>query len=263
MSGFRPKKTQEQFIEESKKIHGDKYDYSKVNYVNNREKVCIICKRHGEFWQEAGGHLKGYGCIKCYQEDRKKKRLVSGVGINDYNGSISVDGKELRSYQTWRNMIARCYCENTRNKYKTYENCEVCDEWKYFSNFKRWYDENCIVGYDLDKDLLIPDNKLYSPETCLFVPHRLNTLFRELGRKKECRMTGVSFSKKSKSKIYRASARVNEKFRTIGIYQTEQEAHEAFVKEKHKEVIRLANEYHKNKLINDKVYNAVVNYKII
>ena len=123
MGGYRVKKTTEQFIKESKTIHGDKYDYSKVEYVNNRTKVCIICKKHGEFWQEAGGHLKGYGCRECYVEN--KKHLINGFGINDYKGRINIDGKELKSYQAWRNMISRCYCDNTRNRYKTYEKCEV------------------------------------------------------------------------------------------------------------------------------------------
>ena len=63
------KKTTEQFILESKNIFGDKYDYSKVEYKNYREKVCIICKKHGEFWQSPDSHLRGQeGCNKCCKE---------------------------------------------------------------------------------------------------------------------------------------------------------------------------------------------------
>lgn len=54
------------FIEKAKNIHGDKYDYSKVKYINNNQKVIIICKKHGNFLQKPSGHLLGYGCIKCY-----------------------------------------------------------------------------------------------------------------------------------------------------------------------------------------------------
>ena len=57
--------TTDEFIAKAKKIHGDKYDYSKVNYVNNYTKVCIICHEHGEFWQTPGAHLRGQGCPKC------------------------------------------------------------------------------------------------------------------------------------------------------------------------------------------------------
>ena len=55
----------ERFIERSKIIHKNKYDYSKVEYVNTRTKVCIICPEHGEFWQEPSNHMLGHGCPKC------------------------------------------------------------------------------------------------------------------------------------------------------------------------------------------------------
>ena len=63
--GGRMRLTTEAFIEKAKKIHGDKYDYSKVEYTNNRTKVCIICPEHGEFWQTPLVHLAGRGCYEC------------------------------------------------------------------------------------------------------------------------------------------------------------------------------------------------------
>ena len=54
-----------EFITLSKKIHPNKYDYSKVIYENRRKKVCIICPEHGEFWQNPEHHLKGSGCPSC------------------------------------------------------------------------------------------------------------------------------------------------------------------------------------------------------
>ena len=59
------RKTTKQFIEEAKKLHGDKYDYSKVEYIDARNKVCIICPIHGEFWQTPDNHLHGQNCPKC------------------------------------------------------------------------------------------------------------------------------------------------------------------------------------------------------
>ena len=53
------------FIEKAKEVHCNKYDYSKVKYVNSQTKVCIICPEHGEFWQEPASHLRGYNCPKC------------------------------------------------------------------------------------------------------------------------------------------------------------------------------------------------------
>lgn len=65
------------FIEKAKKVHGDKYDYSKVEYINSKTKVCIICPKHGEFWQEASSHLRGHGCLLCYNENRSKLQCCS------------------------------------------------------------------------------------------------------------------------------------------------------------------------------------------
>ena len=70
------KGSSETFIEKAKKIHGDKYDYSKVEYINNRTKVCIICPKHGEFWQNPHEHLNGYGCLLCGQEISKNSRRL-------------------------------------------------------------------------------------------------------------------------------------------------------------------------------------------
>lgn len=61
-----------EFIEKAKKIHGDKYDYSKVEYVHNKLKVCIVCPKHGEFWQQASVHIHGHGCPKCAQTNASK-----------------------------------------------------------------------------------------------------------------------------------------------------------------------------------------------
>ena len=66
-------KSKEQFIEDAKKVHSNKYDYSKVNYINGKTKVCIICPEHGEFWQLPQAHISGKeGCPKCANELRGK-----------------------------------------------------------------------------------------------------------------------------------------------------------------------------------------------
>ena len=69
------RKTTEEFIEEARKIHGDKYNYSKVEYVNQLTKVCIICPIHGEFWQDPKQHLRGQGCQKCGLLRNKKHNI--------------------------------------------------------------------------------------------------------------------------------------------------------------------------------------------
>lgn len=62
----------EEFIKRAKAVHGDKYDCSKVEYKGIYTKVCIICPKHGEFWQEANSHLQRCGCPECARNKRKK-----------------------------------------------------------------------------------------------------------------------------------------------------------------------------------------------
>ena len=68
------KKTKEEFIKDARKVHGDKYDYSKVVYVGSKIKVCIICPKHGKFWQRPNEHIQGNGCPKCGIENRSENR---------------------------------------------------------------------------------------------------------------------------------------------------------------------------------------------
>ena len=65
--------TTEEFIKRAKLVHGDRYDYSKVNYINAKTKVCIICPEHGEFWQLPFNHLNGRGCAKCKNKSSLEK----------------------------------------------------------------------------------------------------------------------------------------------------------------------------------------------
>ena len=67
------KLTKEEFIKRVQKVHGDRYDYSKVEYVDTKTKVCIICKEHGEFEQSPQKHIAGQGCIKCHRASLAKR----------------------------------------------------------------------------------------------------------------------------------------------------------------------------------------------
>ena len=74
---MRKKLTIEEFVKKAKQVHGDKYDYSKAEYKDNRTKICIICKEHGEFWQRPNDHLNGQGCPKCGNIAKKQKQLFT------------------------------------------------------------------------------------------------------------------------------------------------------------------------------------------
>ena len=68
------KKTFDLFVLEARNVHGNKYDYSKVEYKNNLTKVCIICPEHGEFWKSPKHHLHGQGCPLCSKKSASVKR---------------------------------------------------------------------------------------------------------------------------------------------------------------------------------------------
>lgn len=76
------KLTKEEFIRRAREIHGWKYDYSKIYYINGSIKVCIICPKHGEFWQSPKDHIKGRGCPKCgHERTNNSKKLTTETFI--------------------------------------------------------------------------------------------------------------------------------------------------------------------------------------
>lgn len=107
-------------------------------------------------------------------------RTVYGVGYLG-QGEYSPQ-KDLISHVKWRTMMQRCYDPMWHIDRATYVNVTVCEEWESFQNFTRWfytaYDYTTMnVKWCLDKDILIKGNKIYSPETCCFVPNCINVLF--------------------------------------------------------------------------------------
>ena len=102
---------------------------------------------------------------------------VQGVGfLGDGDSVPMVNGKMTKAYDIWTGMIRRCYSEKAHNSnYPTYKDCTVCVEWHNFQSFAKWFDGNYIEGYELDKDIKVTGNRVYSPGTCLFVTKAENT----------------------------------------------------------------------------------------
>ena len=88
----------------------------------------------------------------------------------------------------WHNMYNRCYREDYLEKNPQYKGCSICDEWLNDREaFYNWVAENYYIidgeQIDLDKDILVKGNKVYSPDTCIFAPHVINTYFENFTRK--------------------------------------------------------------------------------
>lgn len=166
-----------------------------------------------------------------------RKKLVYGIGVADLPTQTKVDGKLVmcRYYRTWNGMLMRCYSDVYLRKYPTYEGCSVCDEWLTFSVFKDWMVCQEWEEKDLDKDLLIPGNREYSPESCCFIDNSLNKLL--IHRKSNnCLPTGVSFS--AGAGKYRSSLSVNGKNMHLGYFDNPEDARNEYLKSKAGEVRR-------------------------
>ena len=87
-----------------------------------------------------------------------------------------------KAYQAWSNMLTRGYSKKYKNERTTYKDVTVCEEWHNFQNFAKWFEENYIEGWHLDKDILVKGNKVYSEGACCFVPPEINNLFTKADR---------------------------------------------------------------------------------
>lgn len=102
---------------------------------------------------------------------------VGFIGVGDHLSSKK--GKRTKAYDYWSRMFNRCYNDKYHKDKPTYIDCSVCEEWHNFQNFASWYENNHPkdgAKYDLDKDIKVKGNKIYSPETCLFVTRKENSI---------------------------------------------------------------------------------------
>ena len=179
-----------------------------------------------------------------------QRKLVYGVGVNDvgYVVARKVDGRRVTCpyYQRWSNMLQRAYSTKCQERFPTYKGVSVCGEWHTFSAFKKWMRLQDWRGNALDKDLLIPNNKHYSPSTCCFVSVALNTLLLTCEAKRGAYPLGVSLHKPSGK--YQASCCVSGKLTHLGYYTTPEAASIAYKTFKAK-VIREAAELHPDKRV--------------
>ena len=125
--------TQEDFIKKAKEIHGDKYDYSKVKYINNHTKVCIICHEHGEFWQTPASHLQGCGCPVCANKKKKLKHLSNTEDFIKKAKEIHGDKYDYSKVKYERSSVPVCIiCTEHGEFYQTPNNhlrgqgCQKC-----------------------------------------------------------------------------------------------------------------------------------------
>ena len=186
------------------------------------------------------------------------KKKLFGVAINDSTTRIKVNKKLLPSYSLWYSMISRCYSPKMHKHTETYIDCSVCEEWLYFSNFEKWYNGNYIEGCHLDKDIIIKGNKIYSPETCSFVPREINNLIENSRASRGNTPMGVL----ERCGRFLSYVRVNGKRIYLGTFDTKEQAFFRMKEEKEKYIKEMAKKYYKIGKISFRTYNALMNYEI-
>lgn len=188
-------------------------------------------------------------------------KLIYGVGFNDRKYPASGSHRFVREYALWKAMLQRCFEEKALNKRPTYRGCSVSDNFKSYSYFYEWCNNQIgfgVEGYQLDKDLLFKDNKIYSEKNCLFLPRRINSA---LVRKESARGSlpaGVYWSTINKNYVARCT--INGKTVHIMSSLDSLEAFYAYKTVKEDYLKHLAEEYKSQ--IDIRAYNALINYQV-
>ena len=175
---------------------------------------------------------------------RIKRTLIHGFGINDADYPVHTNDTPrviCKFYLTWTSMIRRCYSSYALRRNPTYVGCSVCEEWKYFSNFKAWMETQDWEGKELDKDLLVPGNKIYSPSTCCFIRGDVNKFMTDAAKCRGELPIGVTKAG-TKKEGYKAQCH-NPFLNTVdylGTFPTPEEAHNAWMFQKTKHAEQLA-----------------------
>jgi hypothetical protein len=186
------------------------------------------------------------------------KKLIFGFGINDLE-KVSENGKHLKFYTCWTSMLVRCYSKKYQEKHSTYYNCRVSDEWIYLSNFKKFYDMNYKDGYQLDKDILFPGNKIYSEHKCVFIPRYLNTLLTDCGAARGEYPLGINKRKNlNLSKPYIASCRNGLSKQIYKAFKTAEEAQEWYIETKKQIVLQQIERAKVDGFNNEAVFEALI-----
>lgn len=159
----------------------------------------------------------------------RKRTLIYGIGINDASYPILT----CPMHRAWAAMFYRCYSKKFHSVCQTYIGCTVVPEWHSFMAFRAWMIAKDYEGKHLDKDILFPGNKVYSPETCVFVPSQLNAFVLDRAALRGKWPIGVYWHNRDNKFISRCGNPFNGKQETIGYFDDPAKAHEAWKAKKH------------------------------
>ena len=184
---------------------------------------------------------------------------IGYFGVGKYNAMQ--DRKVDKIYDTWKGVLRRCYDKNFLDKRPTYKGCSVIEEWFNFQVFAEWFEENYknyMQGWHLDKDILVKGNKIYSPETCCFVPPEINGLF--VNRKNGRGVHPIGVSKHKKQNKFQTRLFKNGEEITLGYFNTPEEAFQAYKIAKEDYIKEVADKW--KPYITPQTHQAMYNYQV-
>ena len=187
---------------------------------------------------------------------------VYGVGYMGNNPELksSCNGKKCPIYDTWYRIIERCYSKKVHERFPTYIGCYTSEEFTDYSKWRIWYD-NCQYkheGWQLDKDLLVKGNKIYSSETCVFLPRIINSVLTKSNKTRGKYLIGAYFD--THNNKFKAHISKRGKNTTLGYFENETDAHLAYKEAKEEYLKELAEEY--KDMLDPRAYNALQNYVV-
>ena len=198
--------------------------------------------------------------IKSGKVKDKYLPSVCGVGIIGVKYPVSEGGRETKDYALWKSMLTRCYSDTYKKRYPTYECCQVSDNFKSYEYFYEWCNKQIGFGVDnfqLDKDLLVKGNKVYSENTCVFIPKEINSLLTKSTSSRGKHLIGVYWHNTKKAFV----AQVNKnKGQWLGCFNTEIEAFNAYKVAKESFIKEQAEKWKSQ--IDVRAYNALMNYEV-
>lgn len=202
------------------------------------------------------------GKVKDYYNKQMLGIGYLGEGLHKTN----INRESTKKYRMWCGMLQRCYSDKYHIVHPTYKDCTVVDFWHNFQRFGDWYDENyyeieSCENMQLDKDIIIKHNKIYSPDTCVIVPRNINLLFTRTDSKRGDCPLGVSWNKRNKAYETRCNdGNGNIQLLGYGVSLTKEKAFLLY-KEYKENLIKQIADLYKDK-IPQKLYDALYRYQV-
>jgi len=167
----------------------------------------------------------------------KYYKPVFGIGINDLDRDVTwkVDGKRVVCpfYRTWQNMLGRCYDLKFHERHPSYTECATTDQWIRLSGFEKWMLTQDWQGKQLDKDIIVSGNKLYSPDTCAFITKQLNLFVMDTAATRGEWPIGASWTKRDQAFKSEIRNPFTQRREGLGYYDNPEDAHLAWKRRKH------------------------------